>query len=213
MIPLTPRDLLISRIMPGTARCEHLRGVIGNLFGLSGRLANERARLSADRNISDVGRREELSKVAKSLVKNLAELSRPARVARMDFAAKRAAIKVRSLDSHDAVGELRRQEVRTYLRSLPFADRVPALDTLGDDAVLAVLDAAPSLSGLPPDRHEFIKARYLEKLFGPQMKDLESIEDDYVCVESAQQMVGRDLQAASGLGANDFAELVKSHEI
>jgi hypothetical protein len=126
--------------------------------------------------------------------------------------ARRANIKLPPIDKSDAVGELRRQEVRTYLRSLPIEDRVKTLDMLGDDATVAVIDAAPALSGLLADHHQFVKTRYLEKQFGSQIKELEMIEEDHAAVEAAAQIVRRDLQFATGLGNADFSALEKSFE-
>lgn len=182
------------------------------MFGLSSRLNAEHRKLQDDPSLSDQGRREKAAAFAKSLVPNLVELSKPLSRARSDAAAKRAGFKLPEIDKADTVGELKRQELRNYVRNLPSSDRAAAIDTLGDDAIYAVLNAPPALSGLPPDRHEFLKTRYLERQFGKQMRDLDAIDEDTEAVQAAAQMVRRDLQIASGLNNHDFETLEKTHE-
>jgi hypothetical protein len=129
-----------------------------------------------------------------------------------DAAAKRASFKIPEFDKTDAVGELKRQELRTFVRNLPSGERVAALDTLGEDGVLAVLDAPPALSGIPADRHQFVRTRYLESKFGPQLRELELVDEDNTAFEAAATMVRKELQTATDLGNSDFAALEKSHE-
>ncbi len=107
---------------------------------------------------------------------------------------------------------MKRAEIRAHTRSLPLPERLKFVEGLDDTQVLAILDAPAMLSGLPDDRYSHVKRAYFEKQFGARMKELESIEDDFIGVESAQQMVRRDLQIASGLSDNDFATLERSHE-
>jgi hypothetical protein len=153
---LLQQQTLIERAGPHRENVRHL-------FGLSDRLANEKRRLESDQNLSPIGRREKEAEFAKPLIRNFVELSRAVRLAKADAAAKRANFKLPAHDKTDIVGEQKRQELRTFLRNLPSSERVAALDTLGNDGVLAVLDAPPALSGIPADRHEFIKTRYLER--------------------------------------------------
>jgi len=206
---MTPAETLIERIRPGSPLRENVK----HLFGLSSRLAAERRKLESDQSLSAVGRREKEVKFAKELVRNLAELSRPLRRSREDAAARRSNFKLPETDKTDAVSELRRQELRAFLRNLPLGARVAALDTLGDDGVLAVLDAPPALSGIPADRHEFIRTRYLEEKFGPQLRALESVDEDNAALESAVTMVRRDLQIGSGLANAEFESLLRAHEV
>ncbi len=159
---MTPQEqTILSLLRPDSAHRETIR----NMFGLSSRLEAERARLKADRNISDIGRRGKEAELAKSLIKNLAELTQPLRRAKADIAAKRAAIKVPEVDKTDVVGESKRQEIRTFIRSLPLAEKTPALEGFGDAGRLAILDAPALLSGLPEDRYEHVKSTYLAGLF------------------------------------------------
>ncbi len=199
---------LLSLVRPDSAHHEAIR----HLFGLSARLEAERTRLAQDTTLSEIGAREKAAAFAKTLVRSLAELSRPSRIAKADISARRASFMLPAIDKTDVVSESKRQEIRTFIRSLPLPAKMPALEGLGDAGTLAVLDAPAVLSGLPPDRHEFLKTRYLEKLFGSQIRALEANDEEHDAVDSAATMVRKDLQDASGLGFNDFAALVKSHE-
>ena len=146
------------------------------------------------------------------LVRNFEELSRPVRLAKADAAAKRASFTLPPTDKTDMAGELRRQEMRAYVRSLPLEDRMNAVEKLDDTAILAILDAPAMLSGLPEDRHAHIKNAYLEHQFGKQLRELESVDEDNTALEAAAVMVRRDLQMGAGLTNAEFEVLKREHE-
>ena len=205
---MTPEQTLTERIRPSSPLRENVR----HLFGLSNRLAAERRKLAADQSMSDIGKREREVTFAKELVRNLAELSRPLRRSREAAAEKRSSFTLPPIDKTDMIGEIRRQEMRAYVRSLPFDDRIHAVEKLDDTAVLAILDAPAMLSGLPEDRHAHIKNAYLERQFGKQLRELESVDEDNAALESAVTMVRRDLQIGTGLSNAEFAALERAHE-
>jgi hypothetical protein len=70
-------ETLLARV-----RSDSHKETVRHLFGLSSRLAAERARLKADQNLSDEGRRSQEATFSKSLLKNFAELLRPVRLAK-----------------------------------------------------------------------------------------------------------------------------------
>jgi hypothetical protein len=76
--------------------------------------------------LSAVGRREKEAAFAKSLVRNFVELGRPCRLAKADAAAKRESFKLPEPDKSDVVAELGRQEIRSYVRSLPRDEQMQA---------------------------------------------------------------------------------------
>lgn len=209
---MTPRDVLISRIAPNAPRTDLLRGIVGNLFGLSQRLDAERSKLKADTGLSDVGRREKEAEFARGLVKNLIELTKPLRRGQAEAAAKRAAMQPKPIDRSDIVGELQRRELREFVRSLPLEKRVEAVFTLGDEHLEAITSAPAILSGLPDDRYAKIVEIQREKQFGSQIRALESDDEDLTAVGSAGQMVRRNLQVASGLSDADFLALENTYE-
>ena len=204
---MTPQEQTLQSRITNSAH----RDAVRNIFGLASRLNAERAKLKADASLSDIGREEKAAAFAKSLVKTLSELTRPARRAKADVAAKRAAFKLPEIDKTDLVGELRRAEIRGFLRPLSLDERTRAAAT-DDEIAEAVLNASPMLSGLPIDRYERIKNAYLEKKFGPQIQALEAADEEHEAVEAAATMTRRELLNASGMSANDFAALEKSHE-
>lgn len=163
---MTPEETLTSRIRLSSPLRENVK----HLFGLSSRLAAERRKLESDQNLSPLGKREKEAAFAKSLVRNFVELGRPCRLAKADAAAKRESFKLPEPDKSDVVAELGRQEIRSYVRSLPRDEQMQAIERLGDTAVLAILHAPPMLSGLPEDRYQHVKNAYIERQFGSQNK-------------------------------------------
>ncbi len=198
----------MSLLRPDSAHRETIR----HLFGLGSRFEAERARLAADRNISDVGRRGQEAAFAKTLVRDIVELTRPLRRAKADISAKRAALQPKPIDRSDVVAELQRRELREFVRSLPFEKRLEAVFGLSDAHLEAITSAPSILSGLPQDRYDKIVEMQREKQFGAQIRALEAHGEEHEAVESAAVMVRRDLQKATGLGANDFSALEKSFE-
>src|SRR5206468_10929887 len=66
-------------------------------------------------------------------------------------------------DKTDAVGELRRAELRTYVRGLPLHERM-ALAQNDPEVRAAVLHASPLLTGLPPEAHAALLDQAIEAL-------------------------------------------------
>lgn len=206
------------RLKPGTSHRDAYSNVILGASGFRNRLDDARAKVSRDPNLSDVGRQDALAKAAKGMTKDLLELSRLARVGRKHVEAKKASFTVepKPLDPTDSVAELRRQEVRAFVRSAAERDRLGlALSMMADQAAAEAIMATPipAMVGLSPQVFERLKQDYLSsektRRYGSAIKEIDDLSDDLDNVEVAVRLARTDLQKATGLTDKDFDSFIQ----
>ena len=207
------RDQLIDRLRPGTPYREHFSGLIHASYNTSARLESERQRLAADSNFSDTGRRNELAKIIReTMVADLSELTRSYRIAKGGNAGRRAALKLPDIDKTDQVSELRRQEMRSFIRSHPEAKRPGVCAELmaeNPEAAAAVLSAPGALTGLPRQYLDDLRRQELRRHHGKAIDTLDEEMADIEQAGAAVEMAFAELQRASGLDPHEFAALAK----
>lgn len=204
------RQNIIERVRVGQPHSGSVIMCVDKIFDLSDRFHVRQSEIEADQKLSTVGRRAALAQVVRAeLMPDLAKATRPVRKALGYAASQRAALEdpVR-VDPTDAVGEMRRQEIRGYLRSLSSHERLSAAHQLiRDDAgAAAILDAPPTLSGLPEQFYGELRAEVADRVNGPKLAEISGVEQDYQQGQAAAGMLMSDLVAASGLTAKAFTE-------
>ncbi len=209
------RDQILQRLKPNTPYRDHFQTIVHGAFDCVLALEGERDRIAKDANLSDVGRRTILAEaVQKTFSRDLCQISRNYRLSKAQNATRRAALKPKPLDKSDTVGELRRQEIRTYLRKLPDVDKLRAADELAldADAFAAVVDAPPALSGfngrLKPQFDE-LRTRYMHQHFGPQIDELDAQGEDIATVGAAVEMAMGALRQAAGMNEAQFNTFIE----
>ena len=129
--------------------------------------------LKSDPNWSDVGRRKQLAQLAAAQSESFRYTEQAIETARSHINTRRAAMRPKR-DPNDLVGEMRRQELRTFIRSLPAGERVQAV--FADPTVAdAVADALPALSGLTPEQASHIADHVMRQ--HPEAADLAAIDE------------------------------------
>lgn len=205
------RDTMIGRVRVGQPHTEHAVTTIHGIFDIGDSIKVLAKNLDGDRHLTSAGRQAKVTETvrAKSM-KEFAQASRAVRKALGRFEAQRAGLGLPKVDRTDAVGELRRQEIRAYVRSLPLADRMKA----ARDATIAdaLLDAPPVLSGLEPDFHAKLQDTRVRELHGPALAELDAQERDYREVEAVAVIVRNELFQASGLSREGFEEQMRPLE-
>jgi hypothetical protein len=129
-------------------------------------------RAAADLNLSEAGRAAHVAKVAIDNVRPLTEATAAARKMGRFNADRREALKPPTPPRDDLVGELRRQELRAFARSLKMAEKLP----FALDHPEAILDATAALSGLPQDQFSKVRETYLAAKFGPEIAEINILE-------------------------------------
>jgi hypothetical protein len=170
--------------------------------------------LQLDKNLSDAGRRNAREGKLRAAVRDLRDAKAPIGEMQKRLDQKRAAVAIPPFKQDDIVGFLRRQELRAAMRSM---ERGPRALTLQDPAFAdAMLEQPPALSGLMPEENflvESVKKERLAGLFGPQLAEIDALEQTLAEANSIVNVARNDLKANSGFEQQQaFEEFVKPIE-
>ena len=193
---------------PSKAECLNR---VHEVLGVGNGLMSFAEQLKGDKTLTEKGKQLKVAdRVQKQLMSDFAKVSRPGRKAMAHFAAQKASLGLPPINRSDMVGEMRRREIREYLRTLPEAERAFAAR---DPAISeAVFDGVPGLSGFKPSHFEAMKADRIKELHGPKLEELSALEDDYTAVVGMAGAVREELFKASGLTRQGFEDVMKPLE-
>ncbi|MGU3449703.1 hypothetical protein [Methylobacterium sp. 391_Methyba4] len=204
------RESMLQRVRYGQPHTGTVIQAIQQVFEIDDRFRSKLAAVQSDVKLSAKGRETEIANfVRRDLMPDLARATRSVRKARKHAQSRRAVLEEPlQVDPKDAVGELRRQEIRSYLRGLSEHQRLSVANQfIRDDAsASAILDAPPALSGLSEPFYGQLRTAVAERINGPALQDLAAVEADFGQGDAAAGIVMNDLVKASGLTAKAFAE-------
>lgn len=204
------RESMLQSVRFGQPHTGTVVMAIQQIFDIDAQYRKKLDAIEGDVKLSPMGRKAALAQAVRSeLMPELARATRPMRKARKFNESRRGILEEPlAVDPKDHVGELRRQEIRSYLRGLSETERMSAAHQLiRDDAgAAAILDASPVLSGLTEPFYGELRKAVAERINGPALQDLAAVEADFQQGEAAAGIVLNDLVKASGLNAKAFAE-------
>jgi len=149
----------------------------------------------ADRRFTAEGHREQLKQLAAQGPQQYFEqLRKNVESERQGLARRRSECELPTLKRDDLMGELKHQEIRTWLRSLPIGERIA--NAASDPAIAAaVVHAPPALSGLNDDGLARARSFLTDHLFGETLAAID--EEDAVLgnVEAALTIAQQQLDA------------------
>jgi DNA mismatch repair ATPase MutS len=116
---------------------------------------------------------------------------------------RRLALKPKAPDKSYLFAEMQRQEIRTWLRSLPDAERTRAALQADEQVASAILNAPPALSGINLEIHAHVAEKELERKFGPQLREIEEREEWVGKVNAAIEVATMQFRRESGLTEKD----------
>ncbi len=183
---------------------DGLRTVLNSAFLLGEQVGTAKTRAANNPHLSDAGRRAEVAKFAIDTVKPLIEVTAPMRKAMRWNQDRRESLKLPEHSRDDLVGELRRQELRAFARSLTMVKRLSFAMEHPD----AVLDAPAALSGLPADQYARVRESYIVAKFGPEIREIEVLDEDLLTVKAGHDLALAELRDNAGLGEQAFSKLV-----
>lgn len=129
--------------------------------------------------------------------------------ARQKVAGLRAKMTAGSIDKTDAAGALMRQEIRTWLRNMPHAQRnaMLAMDDLHPVAALAIIEAPiPEMSGVTAKQREGMEARAIAALHPAEFAEVAELEAAIDAVSSAEDHATRTAVKECGLQDYEIGE-------
>jgi hypothetical protein len=113
-------------------------------------------------------------------------------------------------DTRDVAGALRRQEIRSWFRSLPDARRNAMLampEKLNPEIAAAVTEQLPELSGVTDGQHSTLALRAVGTLYPEQTKLVDLIDQAHETFDYALQSTIADLQKSLGTPNLNLSEM------
>lgn len=205
---------LMARLAKGRPYSENLHNAAEGLINLTDGFAVKAAEIRNDRKLSREGQDLALAELARKAIPDLAKLTRGARKAIAFAQGEIAGLSSPKPDPTDLRAEMRRAEIRTYLRSLPEAKRFQAALAMAKvpDQALAILDAPSDMSGLSETLAEQVRDTFLEATHGAKLADLRATADDYTEVLQIGHISRMRLQNASAMPAHVFQAALTAAE-
>jgi hypothetical protein len=183
---------------------EVLKSTIETIFGLGMMVDSAKKRAGADPHLSETGRAAHVAKIAIDTLRPLIESTAGARKAARFNADRKASLKPPTPSRDDQVGEMRRQELRTFVRGLPMAERLP----FALEHPEAILDAPAALSSLPEEQFEIVLQTYIAATFSSEIAEIETLSDDLATVRAAHDLALAELRNNSGLSDAAFSKIL-----
>jgi hypothetical protein len=184
---------------------EGLKSNVETIFALGLMVDSAKKRAADDLLLSEAGRKAHVAKISIDNVKPLTEATAGARKAARFNADRRAALKPPTPPRDDITGEMKRAEIRAFARSLKMAERLP----FALEHPEAILDAPAALSGLPEDQFSKVREAYISAKFGPEIAEIELLDEDLATVRAAHDLALAELRSNSGMPEREFAKMVE----
>jgi hypothetical protein len=124
---------------------------------------------------------------------------------RLEIESRRAAMKPFDHDPKDIVSEMRRQEVRAWLRTMTPDERTKAVRSASDPIIKeAALSVPVELTGLLPSTRDDLTRELIEARYGDEIEALNELDEAVKTVERAVDGARSDVREALGMLEHDF---------
>jgi hypothetical protein len=183
---------------------EGIRSTVESAFALGSLIDSAKKHAADDKHLSDAGRKAYVERIAQDSVKPLTEVTAAARKATRYNAERRSNLKPPVPNREDQTGEMRRAELRAHAKSLKLVERLPFALEYPE----AILDAPACLSGLPADQFAKVRETYIEAKFGPEIAEIDLLDEDLALVRAAHDLAMNELRANAGMSAQEFDRMV-----
>jgi hypothetical protein len=184
-----------------------LRKLYSDIQGASEGLKAKRDALKQTGKYTDAGIADKLKEVARGetipAIRTAAAES--VRKYRLEIESRRAAMKAFDHDPKDIVSEMRRQEVRAWLRTLKPEERTKAVRSASDPLIKeAALSVPAEVSGLLPSTRDDLTRELIEARYGDEIAALNELDEAVSTVERAVDGARDDVREALGMVQHDF---------
>ncbi|ACE89486.1 hypothetical protein RHECIAT_CH0000493 [Rhizobium etli CIAT 652] len=124
---------------------------------------------------------------------------------RREIDSRRAAFKPFEHDPNDLVGEMRRQEVRAWLRTMTPDERTKAVSHASDPFIVEAAISVPvELTGLLPSTRDRLSQLLVEQRYGDEIAGLNELDEAVKTVERAVDGARDDVREIIGMFPHDF---------
>lgn len=169
-------------------------------FGIVRRFSEKAAAIRRDGNLSHEGRRAAAAKAwADGPAAHLAQIKDRVKGELLALQSRRAALIPTKPADESPVGEMRRAEMRAFLRSLPLSER-HQMALNGDPEVQeAILFGAAGLSGLSPEAKGHVIEQFMMTTHGEALKSIAAEERELENVGAAIAVAEQQASAIGGV--------------
>lgn len=198
------RASALNRIRPADERVGgHYRQAVVGIAECGEILMGVKGKHSQDVNLSPNGRAAKVAEfVQKDALQRFATVTKDVRKALRHSDAKLKSFGPAKPDPTDLAGALQRQEIRSYVRSLPQGERYQMAGST--EFAAAILDGPPVLSGLDPHFYEQLREAHVQALHGPEIQKVEEFRQTVEEANVIAVYVRNMLQEASGMTREGF---------
>lgn len=164
----------------------------------------EHARITADPNLSALGKQDASRKFLATSAKQLVRAQRSVESMKTKIAERRANLKPPAPDKTDASGAVLRSEMRTQLRAMKAGEKMQLL--LAPDAdptlVAAALEAPNFSSGITDETRTLLTNAVIAKRYPGALAEIEQAEEAVEILTAAVQVAERTTYAAGDFQSN-----------
>jgi hypothetical protein len=158
----------------------------------------KRSAMQADKNLSDVGRAEQLREFAPTMAPAIAKARGAVSAVKDQIAQQRANLVPRVKNKSDIAAAILRSDTRNFLRDKTQAEIIRFAES--DPAVMeAVFEGMPALSGLTPESRGHLQSSYLERNAAPQLAAIAAQGEAVELLETAIAAAGTELADVAGI--------------
>lgn len=175
-------------------------------FGILRAFTDKAAAIRNDGNLSHEGRRAAAAKAwADGPAAHLAQLKDRTKSELLALQSRRASLVPTKPSDESQIGEMRRQELRSFLRSLPLGERHQMAMSDDPEITEAIIFSPAALSGLGPDAKQKVLERFIEARHGDAMRTIAAEERELenvgaaiaVCEQQASSLAGVEIRGAA----------------
>jgi hypothetical protein len=189
--------------LPPTAKSE--RETIATSFQIVDNLKIKADAIRADRDLSDVGKATRIRDLAAgSPLGHFRQLRSQAAGMVADVANLRKALEPKAPEDQSPTAEMKRAELRAFVRSLPSQGERLRFVQENEAATVAVMDSLPALSGLSTEIFDQVKQGYVERLHGSRLAGIEQRAELADQVSAALQIASRQFAEVAGMTEDEI---------
>ena len=205
----SPRTQQLLDRIPDHKHSEQVRDAVVTMLATGETFRKLATSVAADRKLTAEG---QAAKLRHEIEATFGPRLRTARKVVYDLQAEANSVRstiTPKIDTTDVAAALARQEIRSWLRSLPRDGLIQAVFSDDEQIAEAVITAPAALSGLWPDAFEKVTAGYRTRHFAQQAREIEALEELAALAGAAAGLARIDLQHGSGLPSHEFEAVMK----
>jgi hypothetical protein len=205
-------EFVLNQVSPldGIEGMQPIVAGVRRAMGAYEKLANDRAKVNSDPNLSDAGKRSKLLDGAKADMHEVVRARKLADAAKANGAKRRERLQPPAIDKTDSAAATVRGQIRLKLENMGKVERKVFLSTTNDPAYFqAVLEAPSELSGVDAETRAMVHARAVDAANPGALQRLEQTGEAVQLLDVAARVLNEHFAEAVELPPNAMDEFVR----